>query len=239
MAAVALAFVALVAAGCGREEPADLANGKELFIGEGQCGSCHALDRAGTGSTVGPDLDAAFGPSRRVGMGEETVEGIVLRQIQHPLRGSMMPADLVTGDDARDVAAYVAQAAGMPGEDPGALASVGQAEEAEPVSAEDGALLLPADPSGALAFVSPSDENPGKVSEATASAGELTFRSPNESPIEHNIAVRNGIEELGPVVGTGGVSEFTVSLDPGEYTFFCSVPGHEEGGMVGQLTVEG
>lgn len=238
VAAVLLAIGALATVGCGREEPADLANGKELFIGEGTCGSCHALARAGTTGTQGPDLDAAFGPSRRAGMGEETVEGIVSRQIAHPLRGSIMQPNLVAGDDARDVAAYIAQAAGMPGEDEGALASIGQAEEAQPVAAEGDTLTLPADPSGALAFVSGVEDNPGRVSQATAEAGQLLLTSLNESPIEHNIAISNGIEELGPVVGTGGTSEVTVDVEPGEYLFLCTVPGHAEGGMQGTLTVE-
>lgn len=238
MAAVLLAIGALVTTGCGREEPPDLANGKDLFITTGTCGACHALARAGTSGTQGPDLDAAFGPARRAGFGEETVEGIVRRQIAHPLRGSIMPAGLVTGDDARDVAAYIAQAAGMPGEDQGALATIGQAEEAQPVAAEGGTLTLPADPSGALAFVAGVEDNPGRVIQATAEAGRLVLTSFNESPIEHNIAIRNGIEELGPVVGTGGTSEVTVEVDAGEYTFLCTVPGHAEGGMQGTLTVE-
>ena len=42
----------------------------------------------------------------------------------------------------------------------------------------------------------------------------------------------------GPVVGTGGDSKFTVTLKPGTYTFFCSVPGHEAGGMKGTLVVK-
>ena len=36
----------------------------------------------------------------------------------------------------------------------------------------------------------------------------------------------------------GGVSKVTVDLKPGEYAFYCSVPGHREGGMEGKLTVK-
>jgi mono/diheme cytochrome c family protein len=121
---------AFLAAGCGRDEP-DLVNGKALFIGEGQCGSCHTLERAGTMGAQGPNLDDAFGPARGDGLGKQTIAGIVHEQIEEPREGSMMPEDLVTGDDARDVAAYVAEVAGMPGEDTGALATAGLADATE------------------------------------------------------------------------------------------------------------
>lgn len=108
-----------LAAGCGRDEAPDLVNGKRLFTGEGKCGSCHILARAGTGGTLGPNLDQAFLASRHAGFGDQTIEEVVLGQIDEPLNNSVMPEDLVVGQDARDVAAYVAQAAGRPGEDPG------------------------------------------------------------------------------------------------------------------------
>ena len=90
-------------------------DGKALFVE--RCGACHALDRAGTVGTVGPDLDAAFRRARRDGLGQETIAGVVEEQILHPRKGSRMPPGLVTGEDAEDVAAYVAQAAAVPGED--------------------------------------------------------------------------------------------------------------------------
>jgi mono/diheme cytochrome c family protein len=153
LAPLALAL-SLAAAGCGGgSETADLANGKKLFVGEGTCGSCHTLARAGTKGTQGPDLDEAFGPARRDGLGKETVEGVVLRQIQNTLRGSIMKPDLVKGDDARDVAAYVALVAGQPGEDTGELATAGQPKVSnKPIVAKGGSLEIPADPTGALAF---------------------------------------------------------------------------------------
>jgi uncharacterized cupredoxin-like copper-binding protein len=71
-----------------------------------------------------------------------------------------------------------------------------------------------------------------------ASAGTVTLVMENPSAIEHNIAVRGqGLDEQGDVVGQGEQSTVTVELEPGEYEFYCSVPGHEEAGMKGTLTV--
>ena len=122
VAALAAAAVALSLAACGREE-ADLSNGKAQFVQK--CGSCHVLGRAGTQGQTGPSLDAAFRAGLRAGMDRETVEGVVRDQIANVRKGSAMPADLVTGDDARDVAAYVAFATDRQGEDQGALAQAG------------------------------------------------------------------------------------------------------------------
>jgi len=121
-ALVALAIVALTA--CGREED-DLSNGKALFVQK--CGTCHELSRAGTQGQTGPSLDAAFRAALQKGFSRETIDGVVHRQIANVRRGSAMPVNLVTGQDAKDVAAYVAFATGKPGEDTGALAQAGLA----------------------------------------------------------------------------------------------------------------
>jgi mono/diheme cytochrome c family protein len=123
-AALAAAAVALALVACGREED-DLSNGKALFTE--RCGSCHMLARAGTQGQVGPSLDAAFRTALAAGEGRQTVEGIVHSQILHPRKSSQMPAGLVKGSDAKDVAAYVAFAAARSGEDEGALAQAGLA----------------------------------------------------------------------------------------------------------------
>ena len=121
----AAAVVLVAASGCGREEEPDLVNGKQLFVQK--CGSCHALKRGGTQGTQGPSLDVAFRTALRDGMSRDTVEGVVRDQIKNVRRNSIMPANLVTGDDARDVAAYVALVSGKPGEDQGELAQAGVA----------------------------------------------------------------------------------------------------------------
>jgi mono/diheme cytochrome c family protein len=124
LAALVAAAVALPLAACGRDEP-DLSNGKALFTQE--CGTCHVLSRAGTQGQTGPSLDDAFRAALASGMTRETVEGIVHKQILHPRKNSAMPAGLVKGQDADDVAAYVAFAAERSGEDSGALAQAGLA----------------------------------------------------------------------------------------------------------------
>ena len=115
---------ALAVAGCELKDAGDNEiNGKALFVEK--CAACHALDRAGTAGTIGPDLDAAFRRARADGLGRGTIAGVVEGQILHPRRGSRMPPGLVTGEDAEDVAAYVAMVAAVPGRDMGRLADVG------------------------------------------------------------------------------------------------------------------
>jgi uncharacterized cupredoxin-like copper-binding protein len=229
---------ALVLSGCNLKGGGeDLVNGKELFVQE--CGVCHVLKRAGAAGVTGPDLDAAFAQSRRDGLGESTFRGVVEQQILHPNINRqvdpktgkdlpLMPAKLVEGDDARDVAAYVAQAAAKEGEDPGRLASVGAQQAEGTAEAENGVLDIPMADAG-LAY---------RFADAKAPAGQLRITSENPQSDDHNIAVDgNGVDEKGPVV-QNDVSEVSVDLQPGEYSFYCSVPGHREGGMEGKLTVE-
>jgi mono/diheme cytochrome c family protein len=235
---LALAAVAAIVVGCGNDN-ADLANGKRLYTGDvpksyakehpkyQACGGCHSLAHAGTKSQTGPDLDDAFAQARKDGMSSDTVQGVVHDQINSPRRGSLMPGDIVTGDNARDVAAYVASVAGQPGKDQGVLAAIPQKGNAKPIAAKGGVLSIPADPSGATRFAS---------SAATAPAGALTIQMPNPSTSQHDIALQG--DGKGPVVGNGGVSKFTANLKPGKYTFLCTVPGHAENGMKGTLVVK-
>jgi plastocyanin len=227
---VPIALVAAVAvSGCGRASSPDLANGKKLFAGKATCGSCHTLARANTKGTVGPNLDVAFATDKHDGLGKSTIEGLVLNQIAYPRRGSVMPPKLVKGDNARDVAAYIAFAAANPGQDTGMLATAAQPAKGPPAVEKSGTLTIPADPTGALAYV---------TDKATAKPGPAKFVMPNKSPIQHNIAIKGPVTGAGSIVGSGGVSTFTANLKPGTYTYFCEVPGHEAGGMKGTLTVK-
>jgi cbb3-type cytochrome c oxidase subunit III len=117
---LACAAAALLAGGCGSEglpESGNTSNGEALFAGEGRCGTCHTLADAGTRGQIGPNLDDAFVQSRKDGIGQETIAGVVRNQIAYPVTNTStgapgMPANLVTGQDADDVALYVASVAG-------------------------------------------------------------------------------------------------------------------------------
>jgi plastocyanin len=94
-----------------------------------------------------------------------------------------------------------------------------------------GAQAIAADPSGALKYTKAS---------LTAKAGKVTIAFTNNAPLGHNLTIQQGT--AGKVLGAtptfmGGTKTLSVDLQPGTYTFYCSVPGHRMAGMVGTLTV--
>lgn len=110
--------------GCSLKHPtSDLVAGKVLFAKD--CGSCHTLSHANTSGTTGPNLDDAFRQDRADGISRTSIQGLVDYWIQYPNTQGVMPAMLLKGQDAQNVAAYVAAVAARPGQDTGALASAG------------------------------------------------------------------------------------------------------------------
>ena len=76
--------------------------GKELFVAT--CKSCHNLDAVQATGVTGPDLDEVGGLDRER----------VLNAIKNGGTGQgLMPAGILRGEDAEDVAAYVARVAGQ------------------------------------------------------------------------------------------------------------------------------
>jgi plastocyanin len=77
-------------------------------------------------------------------------------------------------------------------------------------------------------------------SDVNATAGSVTINFDNQQSTPHDVKVEDDSgQELG---GTDLISSqtttATVDLQPGSYTFFCSVPGHREAGMEGTLNVK-
>lgn len=119
VAAIGAAGALLLITGCDPQENADTQHGRMLF--QQKCGVCHALAEAGTAAQVGPNLDDAFAQARASGADQDTIEGVVSAQIENPRPASpdqvdiYMPPELVSGQDAADVASYVGSVAGIPG----------------------------------------------------------------------------------------------------------------------------
>ncbi len=76
--------------------------------------------------------------------------------------------------------------------------------------------------------------------DASAKSGSVTINFDNKQPLQHDVAVA---DSSGKVLGqtdlvSQGTANATVDLQPGTYTFYCTVPGHKEAGMEGTLTVK-
>jgi plastocyanin len=113
----------------------------------------------------------------------------------------------------------------------GALEEGEEEEAGQPAAGERGRnqVRLSADPGGELRFDRRSLE---------ARAGEITIVMDNPSSLPHNVSLEGrGVDEEGETVVEGGRSTVRARLGPGEYDFYCSVPGHRQGGMEGTLTV--
>ena len=112
---------------------------------------------------------------------------------------------------------------GEEAEEPGAAAA--------PAPAATGrTLALAADPSGAPRF---------DRTRAAVLAGRVTVRLKNDSGVEHNVTIAEGSRTLGATKTiTNSTDTLTLELAPGDYVYFCSVPGHRASGMEGALSVE-
>jgi plastocyanin len=70
-------------------------------------------------------------------------------------------------------------------------------------------------------------------------AGEVEIDFNNPAAIEHDVKIEKDGEEIGGTdIVSGGEDSAKVELEPGDYVFYCSVPGHREAGMEGPLTVK-
>jgi mono/diheme cytochrome c family protein len=130
---VAVVGVVLAVAGCAVKHPsANLVSGKVMF--QKSCGSCHTLAHASSSGTTGPNLDDAFRQDKTDGVKDTSIQGLVDYWIRYPDTQGVMPQGILKGQDAQDVAAYVAAVAARPGQDTGALAAAGGVQGTTPAA---------------------------------------------------------------------------------------------------------
>jgi len=148
--------------------------------------------------------------------------GLGLRQPNFP--GSLGGQRIVSAITAVLVLAAISTAVVTSGSPAKASAS------SAPVPAGGGsALQLAASPGGALSY---------NTKQLSAKAGKVTITMANMSPLEHNVTVAQGTTVLGATpTFIGGSKTLKLTLKPGTYTFYCSVPGHRQAGMEGTLKV--
>lgn len=96
---------------------------------------------------------------------------------------------------------------------------------------EGGTIEVEADPNGALEYTTGALET---------EAGTVTIEFDNPADVEHDVRIEDdaGEDIGGTEVITNDSTTAEVDLEPGTYTYYCSVPGHREAGMEDTLTVE-
>lgn len=124
--------------------------------------------------------------------------------------------------EGQEAEAEASEAADTGGEGSDAAAPT----EAEEAAEEEGGPVSMVE----YAFVPP---------EVQAERGD-TVETTNDGQVVHNLTLREGSDELTTSgdIDPDGSGEVELDVEPGEYEMVCTVPGHEELGMVGTFTVE-
>jgi mono/diheme cytochrome c family protein len=167
----------------------DPAHGKELFLST--CASCHALGDAGSTANVGPNLDDAFSSDKQQGFALSSIEDVVRGQIAYPDPGGPMKANLLNGQDANDVAVYIAQCSGNP--------SCGVTAEKPPsptTTSSSGTTTTAAGPNGKQVFGSAGCASCHTLKDAgaTGTVGpNLDQLKPSEAAVDKQVTNGGGI----------------------------------------------
>lgn len=100
-----------------QEVAANLKTGQELF--QTNCGTCHTLYAAGTDGNFAPDLDELLAPNGPPEGNVQTIEGTKGR-VENAIKDGVdsttspgrMPGGIISGEQAEEVAEFVAHTAG-------------------------------------------------------------------------------------------------------------------------------
>jgi plastocyanin len=105
-----------------------------------------------------------------------------------------------------------------------------QAKKQPAVKGPGGTVKLSADPTQIAYSTKSLSSKPGSV----------TIDFTNPAPIQHDVAVAKGSQELAKskLISNNASTSVSVDLTPGKYVFYCTVPGHRQAGMQGTLSVK-
>jgi cytochrome c oxidase subunit II len=217
-----------------------LRRGEEVFFSSA-CVYCHTIRGTNASGDLGPDLThLATRQTLAAGILENN-RGNLAAWIIDPQAikpGNLMPGIDLASDDLHALLAYLENlgigelvAPPTPPEE-ATPAAVG---EATPPALEDATPEAVEEETEFTVDMVDIDYNPN---EFTIPANtDVTVYLPNLGDAPHDF----NIDELGissPVIDGGEETSVVINAEPGEYVYYCSVPGHREAGMEGILIVE-
>jgi plastocyanin len=171
--------------------------------------------------------DFPSGPSQQRGVIAVTVVLVLAAVSMAVVTSGGSTKKTATSSTATSPAATSSTVTSAPATSP--TATTGTPAPPSSPAAASTSLTLAANPEGQLSY---------NTKQLSAKAGKVTITMTNMAPEEHNVTVAKGSTVLGATpTFQGGSKTLTLNLKPGTYTFYCSVPGHRQGGMEGTLTV--
>lgn len=242
-----------------KDAPAEAAGGVKLTASQEEgralfasnCATCHTLAASHAVGKTGPNLDVMRPPAALI------YNAISVGRAQG---NGNMPAGLVTGQQAKDVASYVAAVAGQADvaeqNSGSAMAPAGGAAgSAGGASMGSGGSSAAPAPAKAGAVAVTLTEMKIVANPNTEKAGEVAFDVKNAGQIVHEMVVLKTnkpagklgtgatVPETGKVGETGDVAagkskSLKLKLAAGHYALICNIPGHYTAGMYADFTVK-
>lgn len=101
-------------------------------------------------------------------------------------------------------------------------------------TSSDAAPTVPEAPASVMLSVSGKEFN-FEPSTLSAESGDVRVSFHNAGVMEHDFTIKGTTLTIAATAGQTATG--SASLDPGTYTYLCSIPGHDNAGMTGTLTV--
>jgi plastocyanin len=121
-----------------------------------------------------------------------------------------------------------------------ALAGCGGDDDTDSAASEEANTFATTTPDESFAVAADPSALAYTETDLSVPAGSITVDFENPASTPHDVVVEDA--DGNELMRTEEISESsataTAELEPGTYTFYCSVDGHRDAGMEGTLTVE-